>query len=215
MDIPQTDYLYEMYKNELIDNMRLDGGSLCLDFVNTIPDRVDGTNRDHLKTFNDLLYWAKKAGAIENNIYTSLEKSAASNERRSKDFFHEAIALRDLIYSLFHPITQERKIKPADLEAFNKIGSRYLKFLEVRPVKGTFVEYWNLENDDFLNITAPIVKSVRDLLLLNKTEKIKQCSNCGWLFLDTTKNGKRRWCSMEDCGSNVKAKEYYYRNREK
>jgi predicted RNA-binding Zn ribbon-like protein len=203
-----------MYRNEVIDNMRLDGGSLCLDFVNTIPDRVDGTNRDHLQNFSDLLYWAKKAGTVDSIIYTALERAAGSNERKSKDFFHEAIALRDLIYSIFHPITQQRKVKPTDLETFNKISSRYYKFLELRPVKGHFVEYWNLEADDFLNITASIVKSARDLLLLNKTDKIKECSNCGWLFLDTTKNGKRRWCSMEDCGSNVKAREYYHRNKE-
>lgn len=202
-----------MYKNELIDNMRLDGGSLCLDFVNTIPDRMDGTNRDHLKDFNDLLYWAKKAGVVEAGVYNALEDLAGSNERKAKDFFHESISLRTLIYSIFHPVTQGKKIKPADLDAFNKIGSRYFKFLEVRPVKGNFTEHWNLGNDDFLNITAPIVKSVRDLLLLNRTEKIKECSNCGWLFLDTTKNGKRRWCSMEDCGSNVKAREYYHRHK--
>jgi predicted RNA-binding Zn ribbon-like protein len=49
--------------------------------------------------------------------------------------------------------------------------------------------------------------------LSDKLERVKECPNCGWLFLDTTKNGKRRWCSMEDCGSNVKALEYYYRKK--
>ncbi|MFD0480100.1 CGNR zinc finger domain-containing protein [Nonomuraea thailandensis] len=36
-----------------------------------------------------------------------------------------------------------------------------------------------------------------------------ECPSCGWLFLDTTRNGSRRWCSMAMCGSQVKSRRYY------
>ncbi|WP_344746998.1 CGNR zinc finger domain-containing protein [Streptosporangium vulgare] len=35
------------------------------------------------------------------------------------------------------------------------------------------------------------------------------CPSCYWLFLDTSKNGRRRWCSMTTCGSRDKARRYY------
>lgn len=43
--------------------------------------------------------------------------------------------------------------------------------------------------------------------------RIKQCpaGDCRWFFFDTSKNGKRRWCAMSDCG--VKSKVNRYRGR--
>jgi predicted RNA-binding Zn ribbon-like protein len=203
-----------MVKNPLIDNLRLDGGVLCLDFVNTIPDRFDGSNRDHLQSFNDLIYWARKAKVIDGAESTSLEKASTSNERKAKDFFAEAIQLRSLIYSLFQPVSQQQKLKAFDLEQFNKLVSKYFQFLQLAAERDGFAEQWSFESNHFYSITAPIVKSAYDLLLSDKLHRVKQCPNCGWLFLDATKNGKRRWCSMQDCGSAVKALEYYYRKKE-
>jgi hypothetical protein len=59
----------EMLKNPRIDQIRLDGGILCFDFVNTVPDRVDGTNRDNLKNYEDLIYWAKKSENSRQRIF--------------------------------------------------------------------------------------------------------------------------------------------------
>lgn len=202
-----------MVKNQLIDRMRLDGGMLGFDFVNTVPDRVDGTNRDHLQTFNDLIYWAKKTKILDGASFAVLEKAGLANERKAKEFLSEAKELRDLIYAMFQPLSQHQKIKPADLAAFNKLVLRYFPFLEIGLQKDGFVEQWNFGTHIFYAITAPILKSAYDLLLSDKLHRVKQCPNCGWLFLDATKNGKRKWCSMQDCGSNVKALEYYYRKK--
>ena len=58
-----------------------------------------------------------------------------------------------------------------------------------------------------------IVLSAETLLLGGRLERIKACANCGWLFLDTSKNGTRRWCDMSTCGSQSKAKAYYHRRK--
>ncbi|WP_274423890.1 CGNR zinc finger domain-containing protein [Chelativorans sp. YIM 93263] len=46
-----------------------------------------------------------------------------------------------------------------------------------------------------------------------EARRIKKCpgSNCGWLFLDETGNGRRRWCSMETCGNRTKARRHHLR----
>ena len=44
--------------------------------------------------------------------------------------------------------------------------------------------------------------------------RVRECpgaGDCGWLFYDTSKNGTRRWCSMEGCGSRVKMRRHYAR----
>jgi predicted RNA-binding Zn ribbon-like protein len=45
-----------------------------------------------------------------------------------------------------------------------------------------------------------------DLLQAEPTVRLKQCpgQQCGWFFLDTTKRGNRRWCSMAECGQEAK-----------
>jgi predicted RNA-binding Zn ribbon-like protein len=35
-------------------------------------------------------------------------------------------------------------------------------------------------------------------------ERLHSCPRCGWLFLDTSRGGKRRWCSMQVCGNREK-----------
>ena len=38
--------------------------------------------------------------------------------------------------------------------------------------------------------------------------RVKQCANCNWLFVDRSRNGSRRWCSMDECGVHVKMRRY-------
>lgn len=200
-------------KNPAIDQIRLDGGVLCLDFVNTVPDRKDGSSRDLLQSFNDLIYWARKAKAINASAFSLLEKAGVVRERSAREYFAQSLQLRDLVYQLFYPLSQGNKVKSADLDAFNATMSRYVAHLVVVPDAGGFAQQWAYEADHFQRITAPVVKSAQDLLLSDKLHRIKECPSCGWLFLDTSKNGMRRWCSMEDCGSNAKALQYYYRKK--
>ena len=44
---------------------------------------------------------------------------------------------------------------------------------------------------------------------------VRQCNNerCLWLFVDDSKSGTRRWCSMASCGNRAKAHRHYARRR--
>jgi predicted RNA-binding Zn ribbon-like protein len=44
---------------------------------------------------------------------------------------------------------------------------------------------------------------------------LKHCAadDCGWLFLDRSRNHARRWCDMKVCGNNAKARRFYRRHR--
>ncbi|MER7245539.1 CGNR zinc finger domain-containing protein [Kribbella sp. NPDC000426] len=46
--------------------------------------------------------------------------------------------------------------------------------------------------------------------------RLRQCGDdgCGWLFLDRSKNGSRRWCSSADCGNRARARRHYERARD-
>jgi predicted RNA-binding Zn ribbon-like protein len=57
--------------------------------------------------------------------------------------------------------------------------------------------------------------AVRDLLRLldEHPTRVRNCANpdCPFWFLDTTRSGTRRWCSMAVCGNRLKARRHYRR----
>jgi predicted RNA-binding Zn ribbon-like protein len=67
--------------------------------------------------------------------------------------------------------------------------------------------------DPLGRLREAIVRDAIALVTGPEVVRIKQCpaEDCRWFFFDTSKNGKRRWCAMSDCG--VKAKVNRYRGR--
>src|ERR671930_579256 len=64
------------------------------------------------------------------------------------------------------------------------------------------------------DVLAPVVWSAAELLTSGPLERVRECpgdDTCGWLFLDTSRNGSRRWCDMRTCGNRAKARRYYRR----
>ncbi len=64
---------------------------------------------------------------------------------------------------------------------------------------------------------APALWSAADILTGPDRTHLRECANdrCLWLFLDDSKNGSRRWCSMQSCGNRAKARRHYLRERGK
>ena len=64
-------------------------------------------------------------------------------------------------------------------------------------------------------LLAPVLWSAADLLVGRQLARVRQCANpaCGWLFLDDSKSGNRRWCSMSACGNRAKAHRHYQRQK--
>ena len=204
-----------MVKDNLVKDILLNGSVLCLDFVNTIHDRIYEPERDYWVTYVHLLQWALKAGIIKPGEYEILLEYYESKPSPGPKLLKEAIKVRELLYSLFLPISSGKKVSGDNLAAFNEIVSKCLPRLRLKPHNKGFSQTWQFTPGESVMIIAPVIYSAYELLLSDRLDRIKECTNCGWLFLDTTKNGTRRWCSMNTCGSIVKAKEWYHRNKGK
>ncbi len=196
-----------------IKDIRLDGGRLCLDFINTVHDRFEEPQRDYINSIDDLITWSVKTDILDGESRNIVMNSVKSNPGKSIDFHGHSLGLRELLYSMFLEIAHGRTIKNADLSKFNRTLSGTLSKLKVEQNKLVFTAQWSIKAKDFDKIILPIVKDAYDLLLLNRSERIRECPKCGWLFYDVSKNGRRKWCSMETCGSRAKANEWYNRQK--
>jgi len=203
-----------MVKNSEIAEISLDGGALCLDFINTVHNRKDDPLPDFLHHSMDLTAWAYKVGLIDSKREKLLDSVAQNNLKKAEVTFKSALLLRELLYRIFYAITHNKKVGTDDLNSFNDHLRLCLSRVQLTEEKKSFNASLNLSENEFEQVTAPVVRDAYTLLLSDKLSRVKECPSCGWLFLDTTKNGKRRWCSMKSCGSNVKALEWYYRQKE-
>ena len=63
-------------------------------------------------------------------------------------------------------------------------------------------------------LDAATAHSALRLAVNAEPDRLKICPNCGWLFLDKSRNRSRTWCDMAICGNRAKASRHYYRHRE-
>lgn len=202
-----------MVKNKAIEDIQLYGGRLCLDFINTIDDRVTEPENDYLSSIDDLIAWAFKLEVINLKIKKQLEKTASTNTHKAHEFYCQAITLRELLYRMFIGVIQGKRTFKIDLDIFNELLANYFSKLKLEQKGLRFEENLNLPTDSLYQITVPIFKDAYELMLTGMQKRIKECPKCGWLFYDISKNGMRRWCSMETCGSRTKALEWYHRQK--
>jgi len=187
---------------------------MCVDFANTLAYR-GSSPIESLHTFADLLKWCGDADVIPPRLVYQLRGWSEKHPKRAADVFSEAIALREMIYRVFHAVASGANPDDVDLELLN----RALRDAPLRIAVQRSAERfgWQVEESktSASSLVAPVLWSAGDLLVGAQLAKLRECSNdkCLWLFLDDSKNGTRRWCSMQACGNRAKAHRHYLRQK--
>jgi predicted RNA-binding Zn ribbon-like protein len=187
------------------DELRLDGGHLALDFVNTVGglrDDPPDPDDEALETYDDLAAWARRMGLP---IGSGRRDRAA--EKRAVARAHE---LRALIYAIFRAFADGREPAPADLASLREAEREALGHAELIPGGWSWPPSRDLDAP-----LRPVVHAAVELLTHGPLGRVKTCGNCRWLFLDQSRNGSRRWCSMEECGTQMKGRRFVERRRER
>jgi predicted RNA-binding Zn ribbon-like protein len=190
------------------DTLKLLGGRLSLDFANT----ADWHASDHPVEF---LTWSQHVGILTAHQAQRLLKKAARRPEDANAVLERAIALREAIYQIFSAISRGHPPQAADLATFNAELSGALAQSRIVSTAEGFAWDWAAAEDALDQMLWPVVHDAAGLLTSEELDRVGQCADdrCGWLFLDTSRNRSRRWCSMEDCGNRAKARRYYERKR--
>jgi predicted RNA-binding Zn ribbon-like protein len=198
-------------------HLRLLGGHACLDFVNTVDPRTGKHQRDFLLDYDDLVAWAQLAGILSPKDGKELRAFGQQHPQQAAKVFAKNVALRELLYRLFGAIATGQQPKASDLHALQSAYIDALRHAEPRPGGAGYTWQWPQGAETLERIGWLITQSAVDLLTSPRVGRVKMCASpdgCGWLFLDTSKNGSRRWCSMEVCGSRAKMRRLYARRRQ-
>jgi predicted RNA-binding Zn ribbon-like protein len=193
-----------------IDELELTGGDPALDFVNTVETRASDP-LELLRSYRDFLDWTARVGLVEARTARSLRHFAAD------DVLARAIALREAAYEVLVAVAVEHAPPPKtalaviNAEVADAGRGAGLAF------DGETFTFQPPPRDAVLPLHL-VARALADLLTSPRLRRVGRCEgvgNCGWLFLDTTKNHSRRWCSMAGCGSRAKMRRYYARGKAK
>lgn len=175
-------------------------GNLALDFVNTVGNRLT-ERRDYFLETEDVNRWARLAGLLARNEALPLSSREIESIRLTREY----------LYGLFQQVRLRGVPSDSSIARLNKMLAQFVPRRQLKCVNQRLSWQWAAGRQPSIRIVGPVLLSASDLLASASIEKLRQCEDeaCGWLFLDRSQAGKRRWCSMADCGNREKARRYY------
>ncbi len=189
--------------------------ALCLDFTNTRYWRGRAEPTEELHRPADLLAWCRRAGALEAETIEQVAARWETAPEEGATALAIATLLREAIFRLFAATASGGAVQQADLAALNRA-------LRVAPERGALrrdgeAYVWEVtaRGPDAMLLLGPVLWSAGDLLAGPRRGRVRQCANpeCRFLFVDDSKSGNRRWCSMASCGNRAKAHRHYARKK--
>jgi predicted RNA-binding Zn ribbon-like protein len=187
------------------------GGNLALDFVNTVNSRVNQGSQDYLGTFDDLVTWHVITGLVSNTAAKRLLAAARTDSRLAADTFSSSVVLRESLYRIFHAVAHGQVPAQADVSILNDMLTKLRPHQHLQIGKQCVEWQWQVDASQPESILGSVTEAAADLLTTGKLERIKECpgpDGCGWLFLDTSRNGSRHWCDMKTCGNVAKVRRF-------
>ncbi len=196
-------------------NLSLLGGRICLDFANTLDWRGSENPVEYLHTYQDLIAWSRHAGILFDNAALHLSQTAEDRQADSAAHLSRAIRLRETIYRIFAAIAAGEPAPADELARFNRFLSAARPFEQLTHQETGYTWDSKVDPQRLDSLLKPLVSSAVELLLSPEVKRVKRCGDpaCGWLFLDTSRNGSRRWCDMRDCGNRAKASRFYKKKK--
>jgi predicted RNA-binding Zn ribbon-like protein len=197
------------------DTLKRLGGRLSLAFANTADWHASDHPVEFLTSYSDLVAWSQHVGILTDHQAQRLLKKAAHRPEDATAVLKRAIVLREAIYRIFSAISHGRPPQAADLATFNAELSRALAQSRIVSTTEGFAWDWAGTEGVLDRMLWPVLHDVAGLLTSAELDRVGQCADdrCGWLFLDTSRNRSRRWCSMEGCGNRAKVRRHYKRKR--
>jgi predicted RNA-binding Zn ribbon-like protein len=192
-------------------HFELSGGNLALDFANTVSKRPTAHSIERLSEYRLLVLFATESGVYKNT--DRLFMTAGSAPGQAKTALQKAIQFREALFAIFSAVAEHRAIPDNALQRLNLMLEEAAAHGRIVFRDRRFVWEW-VNLDHYLDsLLWPVAQAAADLLLSDELGQLRMCAaeDCAWLFLDRTKNQRRRWCDMKVCGNRVKARRHYQR----
>ncbi|MDC8013981.1 CGNR zinc finger domain-containing protein [Tahibacter soli] len=186
------------------------GGDLAADLVNTVTAR-DTQPRDWLDDYDALVRWARRSERFSARELDALADLAQRHPVKAKAALARTKALREALCTALYALVADRDPEPEALYAIDAARTAAANAAQlVSRARRVRVE-WTVERSGLDYVTHVVAAHALALFEHADLERVRVCdgSDCGWVFVDTSKNGRRRWCDMATCGNVAKARRFH------
>lgn len=197
-----------------IEKLQLVGGHPALDLANTAGEHESEDRREWLTAYPEVTGWSRRAGLLQVEEEQALDRAADARPDEAEGARREIVRLRESLYRVYAALAQARPPTADDLATLH--AARIRALAAASPVwKDGYELEWGGGAGDFLRPVHPVAAVALELLNAPELARLKQCGNhpCGWLFIDHSRNGSRRWCSSQDCGNLTRVRRFRQRAR--
>jgi len=183
------------------------GGDPALDFMNTVDWTEHGLLHERLSDYYQLIRWAQGAGVIGVTAARELRKTASRHPDDARRSFRSALRVREamqrVVKAAAAPKSEPRSEVRAALEVLNASLKNSLERLRLEPGANGMSLSWRGFGSELESPIWAVVWSAARLLASDEKDKLRVCAgkNCGWVYVDRSRNGLRRWCEMATCGT--------------
>ncbi|MGC5016599.1 CGNR zinc finger domain-containing protein [Streptosporangium sp. DT93] len=176
------------------------GGHPVLDLANTVFDRtLPAEDVDLLNTSADVLTWCESAGLIDG--------TPPLTEASERGLVPEVRAVREHAWAVFSAIADGGTVPAEPFGALLQRAGKGMRAGQVQQIDAVLdhrTTDWAVPGAIPSALSLLVVHAVFTLPL----DRVRACGRCGWLFLDSSRGGRRRWCSMSVCGNREKARRH-------
>jgi predicted RNA-binding Zn ribbon-like protein len=196
---------------EWIDGFLFVGNNLALDFLNTRLVLADNS-KELLPDVDALVRWV-----VASDVLTWRKGKALATKSwetpQAAELLRELLKFRERLRAVV--VRQEAGFSVSDafIAELNSLLKRHPSVIALhrKGEKLGLEAAFALEKPN--DVWAPIAMAVAELLSDVSPVRLRKCEGCIVHFLDTSKKGSRRWCSMKICGNKIKVAAYQKRKR--
>src|SRR3974390_2432127 len=187
------------------------GNQLMLDLLNTRP-ALTGEPTELLTDFRMLLKWFEKSGLLSRSETAALYRKW-NGAVRAEVTLGTIRALRETVRTEVLRWERGGKIQRAVVQQLNVLMARYPMRSRMARLAGRLITETWFEASEPEDLLAPLAQGAAELFSAVDRTRVRKCAHCVGHFLDTSKKGTRRWCSMKLCGNRFKVAAYADRKR--
>jgi len=187
------------------------GNHVALDLVNTVAWRLDDARTvDRLPDGPELVRWAHFVGVLDDDTAAAFAHEVADDPALGGKVTARVRRARDQLYGVVQPLASGAEPSQEDVAALRR---HLLGVLGRADVVTPMPLEWSIRLRSIADLPDALGLEMWRLLEQQDRARLRQCqdADCGWLFLDRTKNGSRVWCSSADCGNRTRARRHYQR----
>ena len=168
-----------------------------------------------LKHYVDLARFAEDTGILPDRQVDRLMTRSMERPEEAQRALASAIQLREAISEVFYALVRKKPMPAKALIILNQHMQEAAQHQVLATVGHGFEWKFDADSYDLFAPLRPIARDAGELLASDRVEYVRACASrtCEWLFLDESKNHRRRWCDMTKCGNRAKVKRFYVRQK--